>query len=45
VEIPAYVFFIYITEKIGRRLTISAGLMISGLGCLITGLLPAGKPI
>ncbi|EFX66627.1 hypothetical protein DAPPUDRAFT_64502 [Daphnia pulex] len=45
VEIPAYVFFIYITEKIGRRLTISAGLMISGLGCLITGLLPADQEV
>ncbi|EFX66628.1 hypothetical protein DAPPUDRAFT_302495 [Daphnia pulex] len=45
VEIPAYIFGIYITDKVGRRLTLSVGLLISGVGCLITGLLPADQEV
>jgi hypothetical protein len=45
VEIPAYLCGIYVTDKVGRRPTLCAGMIISGLACLITGLVPEGRPI
>ena len=43
VEIPAHVGSIISLEKLGRRFTLSASLLISGLACLATGLLPNGN--
>ncbi|XP_046458204.1 organic cation transporter protein-like [Daphnia pulex] len=40
VEIPAYLCGIYVTDKVGRRPTLCAGMIISGFACLITGLVP-----
>ena len=42
VEIPAYVCGMYITDKLGRRPTLGFGMVISGLSCLVTGLVPEG---
>lgn len=44
VEIPAYLCGIYVTDKVGRRPTLCAGMIISGFACLITGLVPEGIP-
>lgn len=43
VEIPAYLIGIYLVDKLGRRPTFSGGLILSGIACLITGLVPEGK--
>jgi len=41
VEVPSYVVGIIVMNSVGRRFTLSGGLLISGLACLITGLVPA----
>ncbi|KZS05071.1 Uncharacterized protein APZ42_031833 [Daphnia magna] len=40
VEIPAYLLGMIVVEKIGRRPMLTCGLLVSGLCCLIAGLLP-----
>lgn len=45
VEIPAYIGGIFVMDKLGRRPTLSGGLIISGIACLITGLVPEGNVI
>jgi OCT family organic cation transporter-like MFS transporter 4/5 len=46
VEIPAYIGGMFVMDKLGRRPTLSGGLIISGIACLITGLVPEGnRPI
>jgi OCT family organic cation transporter-like MFS transporter 4/5 len=42
VEIPAYIGGMFVMDKLGRRPTLSGGLIISGIACLITGLVPEG---
>ena len=42
-EIPAYIGGIFVMDKLGRRPTLSGGLIISGIACLITGLVPEGE--
>ena len=42
VEIPAYIAGMYAMDRIGRRPTLSSGLLVSGLACLVTGLAPSG---
>jgi len=40
VEIPAHFFSIFMMNKAGRRMTLTGSLLISGLTCLSTGLVP-----
>lgn len=42
VEIPAYLLGMLVVEKIGRRTMLCGGLVISGIGCLVSGLVPTG---
>lgn len=42
VEFPAYIGGIFIMGKLGCRATLSGGLILSGIACLITGLVPEG---
>lgn len=44
IEIPAYICGIYLTDKAGRRPTLSISFIISGIACLITGLVPEDPP-
>ncbi|XP_046657878.1 organic cation transporter protein-like [Daphnia pulicaria] len=44
VEIPAYIGGMFVMDKLGRRPTLSGGLIISGIACLITGLVPEEPP-
>lgn len=39
-EIPAYFVGIFVIDKIGRRPTLSSGLIVGGVACLIVGLIP-----
>lgn len=43
VEFPAYIGGIFIMGKFGCRPTLSGGLILSGIACLITGLVPEGS--
>lgn len=45
VEFPAYIAGIFFMDKVGRRPTLSGGLILSGIACLITGVVPEGKTI
>ena len=42
VEIPAYLFGIWAVERLGRRMSLCSGLILGGISCLITGLVPEG---
>ncbi|KAK4024948.1 hypothetical protein OUZ56_010443 [Daphnia magna] len=44
VEIPAYISGIFLVDKLGRKPTLSGGLIASGVACLITGLVPEDPP-
>lgn len=44
VEIPAYISGIFLMDRLGRRPTLSGGLIASGVACLITGLVPEDPP-
>ena len=43
VEIPGSILGIYMMDKIGRRVTISGSMLLSGIACLSAGLLPTGN--
>ncbi|EFX70747.1 hypothetical protein DAPPUDRAFT_60927, partial [Daphnia pulex] len=43
-QIPAYIGGMFVMDKLGRRPTLSGGLIISGIACLITGLVPEDPP-
>jgi len=45
VEIPAHVFSMFVMDKAGRRLTLTSGLIVSGLACLATGLVPSDPAV
>jgi len=45
IEIPAYFFGIFAMTKFGRRFTLVASLLITGLSCLATGLVPTDPAI
>merc|ERR1712071_267824 len=42
-EVPSYLIGIFVMNRYGRRITLSGGLLLSGLACLITGLVPEGE--
>ena len=42
-EVPSYLIGIFVMNRYGRRITLSGGLLLSGLACLITGLVPGGE--
>lgn len=42
IEIPACIAGIFVIDKIGRRNTLSGGLIFCGIACLIAGVLPEG---
>jgi len=45
VDVPAYILGGFLVNWIGRRPTESVGLLICGLACLATGLVPDGNSI
>lgn len=45
VELPAYLLGLFVVDKLGRRTMLSGGLIISGVGCLVSGLVPTGIKI
>ncbi len=45
IEFPAYIGGIFLMDKLGRRPTLSGGLIVSGIACLITGLVPEGNVV
>jgi len=44
-EVPSYLIGIFVMNRYGRRITLSGGLLLSGLACLITGLVPGDPPV
>ena len=42
VELPSYAAGILFMDKVGRRPTLSGGLLLSGVSCLVTGFIPPG---
>ena len=42
VEIPAYLAGRFAVDHVGRRLPLIGGLLVGGLACLATGLVPEG---
>lgn len=43
IELPAYIVFYFTMDRFGRRSTMSASLVLSGISCISFAFVPIGK--
>jgi MFS family permease len=43
IELPAYVVFYFTMDRFGRRSTLSASLILSGISCISFAFVPTGE--